>query len=51
MPGFKVHEGTDEIETVGGQNGNQYLLEGVIVLNQAESKCDSGDLGSMHGAS
>lgn len=38
MPGFKVHKGADEVETISSKNGYQDLLEGLILLNQSETK-------------
>ena len=36
VPGFKMHERADKIETIGGKDSNKYFLERSIVLNQAE---------------
>jgi hypothetical protein len=33
VPGLKVHEGADEVETIGSENGNKNLLEGGIVFD------------------
>ena len=33
VPGFKVHERADKVETIGGKDSNKYFLERSIVLD------------------